>query len=127
MKRIIVITAAFLYLAFSSGLSLSVHFCGSYFSGIEFFGKAACDCADERMSKECCEDYTAFIKIKSEHNASQVFVPSPPTFKALTTGCFNEYALTSLISFIHFYPKNTDGPPIQHSSQLNILHGIFRL
>jgi hypothetical protein len=126
LKKSILILLSFIYLATSSGIFLSIHYCSGDLSEFRFYGDAGCDCGDDAMTKDCCEDQNTFIKIKDEHNFSKL-VLDPNKCLKLLTGLFHKPIEPIQNGFIVFYAKNTDGPPITSSSELNILYRVFRI
>jgi len=126
MKRSILILLTFIYFATSSGIFLSMHYCSGDLSEIKFYGVAGCECGDEPMSKDCCDDHNAFIKIKDEHNSSKLVFSRNQTIKLLT-GILSKSIEPVPNGLKLFYAKNTDGPPIKSSSELNILYRVFRI
>lgn len=117
---------SFIYLATSSGIFLSLHYCSGDLADIKFYGEAGCECGDEPMSSDCCDDQNTFIKIKDEHNTNKLVFGVNQSLKFLT-GFINASKQPVQTSIKQFYAKNTDGPPITSSSELNILYGVFRI
>lgn len=103
-----------------------MHYCSGDLADFKFYGDAGCECGDEPMSSDCCDDQNTFIKIKDEHNSSKLIFNVNSTLKLLTG--MHVTPLVPVQSGIkQFYAKNTDGPPITSSSELNILYGVFRI
>ena len=67
-----------------------------------------------------------FIKIKDEHNSSKLIFNVNSTLKLLT-GMHGSPLVPVQSGIKQFYAKNTDGPPITSSSELNIHYGVFRI
>lgn len=126
MKRSILILLTFIYLATSSGIFLSMHYCSGDLSEMKFYGVAGCECGDEPISKDCCDDHNTFIKIKDEHNSSKLVYSLNQSIKVLP-GILSKPMEPVQNGLDLFYGKNTDGPPITFSSELNILYRVFRI
>lgn len=72
MKKSILILLSFLYLTAASGITVSLHYCGGKFKEISLFHplkEKKCCCA-KKKSKDCCNEKSAFVKIKDTHQNS---------------------------------------------------------
>ena len=130
MKKIIVIFLMFLYLIPANGVSISAHYCGgkvTSFSFNPFDTKHKCPCGSKKMSKDCCKDETATIKLDDEHQKTQqVFcntIKVSDFQPALSTNLTFDYQ-TSLISteFDH-----SIHPPDDLKHPLYIRYQVFRI
>jgi hypothetical protein len=59
-----------LYLTFSAGLVISLHYCGGNLAALKLFVKASCCCDDEETGEEddCCKDEIKTVKITDDQN-----------------------------------------------------------
>ena len=81
MKKIVVITAAILYLFLSVGIRINTHYCGDKVSSIGlFFGKSKNCCGLEDIAKKCCKDKVSYLKLSDNQKNSSVLSFSAPDF-----------------------------------------------
>ncbi len=72
MQQFITIFLTIIYLLFSTGISVSKHFCGTELASIEFYGEAEkCACgADAEDDGNCCKDETKIFKTNNDLKSS---------------------------------------------------------
>jgi len=70
VKRFLSISMLMLYLTFSAGLVISLHYCGGNLAALKLFVKASCCCDDEETGEEddCCKDEIKTVKITDDQN-----------------------------------------------------------
>jgi hypothetical protein len=59
-----------IYLTFSAGIVISMHYCGGNLAALKLFVKASCCCDDEETGEEddCCKDEIKTVKITDDQN-----------------------------------------------------------
>lgn len=69
MKKWLVILLAAFYLILVSGLNVSLHYCGGKLKTISLFnnGNENGCCGTKEKSKGCCNERSAFVKVKDNH------------------------------------------------------------
>ncbi len=76
MQQFITIFLTIIYLLFSTGISVSKHFCGTELASIEFYGEAEkCACGanaeeDTEENNSCCKDETKIFKTNNDLKSS---------------------------------------------------------
>lgn len=73
MSTILSIAAAFLYLLFSVGIDMNVHFCFDRVKDIQFYSSTNGSCYESETAHRkmpCCEDEHISVKIKDQHTIS---------------------------------------------------------
>ncbi|MBL7766331.1 MAG: hypothetical protein JNJ58_09575 [Chitinophagaceae bacterium] len=68
MKRIYSISLLFLYLSFSLGLVVSLHYCGESLASFKLYEKSSC-CCDENLGgkpDDCCKDEFKTLKVTTD-------------------------------------------------------------
>lgn len=70
LKKIISISLLSLYLVFSVGITVSMHYCSGDLAALSLFENASCCCDDvnEGMPDDCCKDENKAFKITADQN-----------------------------------------------------------
>ena len=71
MKRFLSISLLMIYLTFSAGIVISMHYCGGDLASLKLFAKASCCCDDDEKlptKDDCCKDEIKTIKISDDQN-----------------------------------------------------------
>lgn len=75
MKRFLSISFLSIYLFFSLGLVVSLHYCSGNLASLNLFEKASCCCDAKEIKKtskdDCCKDEVKTVKISDEQIASK--------------------------------------------------------
>jgi hypothetical protein len=76
LKRFLSISFLSIYLFFSLGLVVSLHYCSGNLASLNLFEKASCCCDDEKEIKktskdDCCKDEVKTVKIADEQIQSK--------------------------------------------------------
>ncbi len=81
MKRFLSILLLNLYLLFSGGLVVSLHYCGGSLANAGIFTEPSCCCDDEASGKpdDCCKDEVKTVKITDDQLRNE---EGPGTFLA---------------------------------------------
>jgi hypothetical protein len=85
MKKATVIILSFMYLVFSTGLTMSVHYCGGEVNSISFTeGIKDCSSCGKKAMKGCCKDQTSSYQLDNDHNGSitKISLKAPDLAKA---------------------------------------------
>lgn len=130
MKRITVILLMFLYLLPTTGIVVSLHYCGDSIASVSFnpfHTKHKCSCGSKKMAKDCCKDKTTIIKLDNEQkNTQQVLctIVKEKNFQpAISTKIIVDYH-APLLSDV--FNHNTH-PPDEIKHPLYIQHRTFRI
>ena len=117
MKRLTATIVAILYLSFSSGITINLHYCMGEYVNFSFFdaGKGACDkCGMEKHedSNACCKDVKETAKISDVHktpvNNISVLVNNPPN---ISTICNLSNIPSSIAAYTIPLIQNICSPP----------------
>lgn len=70
MKRFLSISMLMIYLTFSVGFVISMHYCGGSLASLNLFAEASCCCDDDTMNQkdDCCKNEFKTLKISDEQN-----------------------------------------------------------
>ncbi len=76
MKRFLSILLVSIYLFFSLGLVITVHYCSGNLASLNLFKKSSCCCDEEKettksIAKDCCKDEIKTVKISDEQLQSK--------------------------------------------------------
>jgi len=128
MKKGIAAILLVLYVAFSSGVVISFHYCMDSFDSLQLGAKKSDYCGICGMHKtngnECCKDQVKIFKIQDDQQTSAIsFKFSTPDAIVATLPVWNE---TSLINSTHQLFLNDPSPPL--SKQDTYLQNcVFRI
>jgi hypothetical protein len=124
LKKIATILLLAVYIAFSSGIALNVHYCMGEFSGVAI-GKAENDvCGTCGMDNTgCCHDDFKVVKLTDNHQPSLIkddfqkisLLPAEPV----------SAQFADLPALLKFDSPQVNSPPPPKS--LNILYCVFRI
>lgn len=131
MKKLIVAISAIFYLAISSGLVFSLHYCMGKLAGVEFkpmaYSSKTCVCGSGEEESDCCKTELKVVKLEQDQKSTpfQTFDFSP--FEAEISFFFH---LSSERPFTE--PQgNTlfcNGPPdLQQDKPIYLRNNVFRL
>jgi hypothetical protein len=96
-----------IYLTFSAGLVISLHYCGGDLASLKLFAKATCCCDDESTGKnvDCCKDEVKTIKISDDQNIQkEIALDFDTTFDV----CFLHSSSFFNFNSTRFYSKKTN-------------------
>jgi hypothetical protein len=128
MKKGIAAILLVLYVAFSSGVVISFHYCMDSFDSLQLGAKKSDYCGICGMHKtngnECCKDEVKIFKIQDDQQTSAIsFKFSTPDAIVASFPVWNE---TSLINSTHQFFLNDHSPPL--SKQDTYLQNcVFRI
>lgn len=131
MKKLSIFILAIIYLAVSSGVVISQHFCMNRLDSVQWFASQAADeCGRCGMSMDdahgCCHDQVDLVKLQNDqqqafatffHFTAPAVLPPAPISFLLTTfpsqDIHNDYL--------------AHGPPLWPDDDLCILNSVFRI
>ncbi len=131
MKKLSVIILAICYLAVSSGVVISQHFCMNRLDSVQYFSVQANDeCGRCGMSMEeahgCCHDKVDLVKLQNDQQqafatlfqfSAPATLPPTPIHFLLTTPPTQEIYIDNL----------AHAPPFLPDDDLCILNSVFRI
>lgn len=127
MKKLFAITIALLYLAFSCGLVVNMHYCMGELAEISYHSTPKSDdcgyCGME--DADCCHDDLKVFKPDDSHKSSLAVKFEIPVFSGLISGTYTynagrEHIDDDLLAYL-------EDPPLYGSPSRNILHAVFRI
>ncbi len=80
MKKVALICLSFIYLVFSTGYSVNLHFCGGDFQSISLIPSAKdCNKCGKKSMKRCCKDVSASFQAEDDHSKlnSKISIKAP--------------------------------------------------
>jgi hypothetical protein len=126
MKKVFAILLAFTYLAITSGVVVSVHYCMGEVAGVAVGQSNADTCGTCGMdNKGCCHDDVSVVKIQDSHSMAsiQADFPKAEAIAQQFSPVFSGPALVSGMGPI----ENAHGPPLAAQVPLHIRHCVFRI
>lgn len=129
MKRVFVLLLTLFYLMFTSGMTISTHYCGGKLTSISLLrlGKEKCPCGSKKMKKDCCKTKSCTFKIKQVQQSTPQLSIDP--VKSFSTLHFITYSSHLLISSqkarIELY--NHHPPPQNEVQPLYLFNQVFRI
>lgn len=126
MKKSFIILFASFYLILASGLSISLHYCGGKLKDISLFssGNENGCCGSKKKSKGCCNEKSAFIKVKDNHFAgTNVKVFNSPV-KLIPAPVFNQLFQIQNTGII-YAALNYHSPPVIYDNPIYLKHRVL--
>lgn len=113
------------YLVLTSGLSISMHYCGGKLKEISFFGEvneAGC-CGNKEKSKGCCNEKSTYVKVKEDQFSGKtlkVLINTPKSISVVFTELF-------LIQDPHsiYAALSNHSPPVFYDNPIYLKHKIL--
>ena len=122
-KNLSILMIAFIYLMVSSGIYISMHYCGGKFRSFSLIYSHAdggCCCGSKEKNKNCCKDKTLYIKVKDTHKSVDLLKAPDSYEKLIFTGLsvldLNYSLVISNTKFPYYYHKRP--PPTTSSTPL---------
>jgi hypothetical protein len=127
MKRTIATILAFLYLATSSGATITVHYCMGEFVSKGFLKDNKCGkCGMEKTKEGCCEDEEQVVKTpQDDHSFHTPYLSFAPAITVLQRSYIDITLVFSSISPAVIIHNNS--PPGVFGSSLCIRNCVFRI
>lgn len=125
MKIFFSILFSIFYLTSTSGVTINAHYCGGKIKYITFnkSSEKRC-CGKKKMSKNCCKDKATYLKIKDNHQSSDLLKSPPPSYKitALTLPVFKfNFSIDKLDQLV----LNYHAPPVFYDNPLYLKHRVL--
>lgn len=131
MKKLSIISFAFIYLVCAIGLYVHAHFCGGELASLSYFAfhdDVSCGCGEESPSDDCCKDVMHFYKVDAHQDAN--FVKASNNFSVAVSPIISSILLFDTPFFItQVYRRNTHAPPpflFAKASKL-VKNSVFRI
>ena len=128
MKKFLVAILALLYLAFSSGLAINIHYCMGKVASAGFYHKENGQCGKCGMKSGndgCCKDEFKMVKLNDLHQLFNNDINISVSLALLNT-CHNNFdsylTAVQLSSQVH-----NNSPPHAGDPSFYILHCVFRI
>ncbi len=127
-KKLSILFIAFLYLFVSSGVYISMHYCGGKLKSFSFASNSSedgCCCGTKAKNKNCCKEKALYLMVKDIHKSVDLLKIPLSQEKAIATDlCTLELNYSTVISNVQvcFYHKRP--PPISYT-QLYITNCTF--
>ena len=127
MNRIAATYLLILYTAFTTGMSVDIHYCGSKISSITFekeANKNVCSkCNNEK--KGCCHDIDSFFKVDDAHSVAVANeIPTTP-YLIIASKYFEQHQL--LQKRLDNNISKNHHPPSSSPPDINICNCVFRI
>jgi hypothetical protein len=131
MKKLSVVILAVVYLAVSSGIVISQHFCMNRLDSVQWFAAGTPDeCGRCGMSMEeahgCCHDQVDLVKLQNDQQQAfaTLFNFSAP---AVLPPAPIDFLLTAFPSQDIYIDNLAHAPPLLPDDDLCILNSVFRI
>jgi hypothetical protein len=127
MKKSIIVLLALFYLIITSGLTISMHYCGGKLKEISFFstGNEEGCCGSKKKSKGCCNDKSAFIKVKDNHHASHLLKSPAPSSKLLIDVALPVFQYNFSKRDMSEIVLNYHAPPVWYDNPIYLKHRVL--
>ena len=126
MKKSLIILFASFYLILVSGLNVSLHYCGGKLKNISLFSNGNEDgcCGTKKKSKGCCNEKTAFIKVKDNHfGGDNIKVLNSP-IKSIPAAVFSQlFEIPN--TKISYTALNYHAPPVLYDNPIYLKHRVL--
>jgi hypothetical protein len=127
LKKFVTILTAVLYLAMTSGMVLSAHYCMGDLADISLGHDTAEKCADCGMyNNGCCHDDVKVFRITDAHGPS-AFTTMPRVFDCLAYIPIHPSLVEAGHSKTYHTPVRIPDPPEPDGISLCIRHAVFRI
>ena len=130
MARVILTISIFIYLVFSNGWVLDVHYCMNKISSVHIFETKPEQCSqcgmDSNESEGCCHDEAQVIKLVQDQRTPQALsytISAPATLDAEVAF----YTYTTLWESKQQIVRFAHDPPGHPSQEIYLLNRVFRL
>ena len=126
MKKLLIILFATFYLMLTSGLNISLHYCGGKLKEVSLFSNGNEDgcCGTKKKSKGCCKEKTAFIKVKDNHfGGNNVKIFNSP-IKSIPPPVFNQLFEIQKAD-IAYTVLNYHAPPVLYDNPLYLKNRVL--
>ena len=126
MKKITVAVLAIVYLAVSSGIAVTVHYCMGKIASVDMNHTSdKCGKCGMKTNDGCCKDEFKIVKLEDSHKliSNDIKIYSPIAVIDNSKGLFDTRIFPSQVRSDY----NNHSPPGSSGSSLNILHCVFRI
>ena len=125
MKKFLIAILAIVYLAVSSGVAMSIHYCMGKISSVDLMHSSdKCSNCGMKKSDGCCKDEFKIVKLSDSHKiiSNEINIFSPVAVIDNPNGIFNQAIYSSVIR-----PGINNHSPPDRDVSLNILYCVFRI
>jgi hypothetical protein len=129
-RRILTGLIAIIYLAFSSGVVMSIHYCMGKLSSVSFdpIAGSTCICGmpkDDSNKKTCCKTEYKVVKMEDSHKAAyaSLLVQTPVSILPVTLNLLQQPTLVNAESI----PTYIHGPPLLSQQDTYLRNCVFRI
>lgn len=124
IQRAVILLLTLFYFTLSSGVALTVHYCGG--QAVEIvWGDAEKDCCKGKpvKSKHCCDNHFSYIKVKNEHAATEAKIPHASSIVAVLS--YNNTPVALCDASVKTTRQGKAPPLIQHGKPVYLLKSVF--
>jgi len=90
LNKSLVLLLSFLYLVFSTGFTLKVHYCGDKLQSVTIFAVPdGCKKCGKKGKKDCCKDFSKTFQVSDDHSISHSKI-SFSSFSITTKAVFSD-------------------------------------
>ncbi|MDX2001388.1 MAG: hypothetical protein SFW35_03095 [Chitinophagales bacterium] len=125
VKRVAIIFLCVFYLFITTGMTLTVHFCGGAFKSFTVLAEDKNSCCGKKvMPVGCCKHETVKLQLEDDHNlASAIALPTETAHIEVFFVPESANALYSLYSILLIASDHS--PPEPSSRSLHLLNSVF--
>ena len=127
MKKALVAILAFLYLAISSGVVVSTHYCMGKIASVDYGynGHNICSTCGMEQKGECCHTEFKVVKLQDAHQLAQAGIELMKVpVEAPVYHHYENYSSLSAVTFFSSYPH---APPDQRVNSIYLYNNVFRV
>jgi hypothetical protein len=127
VKQISAFILAIVYLAFSSGVVLSIHYCKGKVTTVKLqnFEKQLCKCGSGKKVMHCCKNELKVLKIADDHQLTKAALG----FASVAELPLQHFEISSFIiaEQTQYFALNIHAPPLLSESGVYLENCVFRI
>ena len=127
MNRIAATYLLILYTAFTTGMSVDIHYCGGKISSITFDKETNKDVCSKcnKEKKGCCRDIVSFFKVDDAHSVAVATEVATAPYLIIASNYFEQLFL--LQKKLYNNISKNHHPPSSSPPDINICNCVFRI
>ena len=125
MKQVLATILAVLYLATSSGATVSIHYCMGQVVAKSMAKKEECGKCGMEKKGGCCEDQVKVVKTQDNHSFQTADLSFTPFIAVLQANYLT--IPPASVCTLPVFPTHNNSPPAASGISICILHCVFRL
>lgn len=129
MKKLIATITVFVYLAFSCGVMVNMHYCMNRLQSVDLYASQKNECSNCGMpitkKHNCCRDEVKIVKLQNDQNKSQVSFSIKPNVATIITS--SEFVILPVSNFKGISRAEDHIPPLLSKQGTYLQNCVFRI